>query len=173
MLKFSLNISRTAASIRKFGSILPGRMRPAVRNTSKIFLERIIDKTPAPPTPLGQIYVRTGRLRQGWQDAGAELGISVPSFTAPPYAGYYGASPREIDLGGPGFGEVVRRDMLSFLMRNRVPYAFFVEVVGPTFKSTGGLVGPSIGGVFMVTKSSFETEPDFIREIQSAWASIP
>lgn len=136
-----------------------------MRNTSKIFLGRIIDKTPAPPTPLGQIYVRTGRLRQGWQDAGAVLGISVPSFTAPPYASYYGASPREVDLGGSGFGEVVRRDAVSFLMRNRVPYAFFVEVAGPGF--------PPRGGVFMVTKSSFETEPDFIREIQSAWASIP
>lgn len=165
MLKFSLKINRTVASIRKFGSILPSRMRPAVRNTSKIFLGRIIDKTPAPPTPLGQIYVRTGRLRQGWRDAGAELGIGVPPFTAPPYASYYGASPREFDLGGSGFAEKVSRDEISFLIRNRVPYAFFVEVAGPGF--------PPRGGVFMVTRSSFETEPDFIREIQSAWASIP
>lgn len=165
MLKFSLKINRTVASIKRFGSILPSRMRPAVRNTSKIFLGRIIDKTPAPPTPLGQVYVRTGRLRHGWQDAGAELGIGIPSFTAPPYAGYYGASPREIDLGGRGFVEKVSRDEVSFIMRNRVPYAFFVEVAGPGF--------PPRGGVFMVTRSSFETEPDFIREIQGAWASIP
>ena len=166
MLKFKLNINKTAASIRKFGSILPSRMRPAVRNTSKLFLGRIIDKTPAPPTPLGQVYTRTGRLREGWQDAANELGMGVPIiFMPPPRASYYGSSPRGRDLGGSGFREQVRRDTVSFLMRNRVPYAFFVEVAGPGF--------PPRGGVFMVTRSSFETEPDFAREIQSAWASIP
>lgn len=166
MLKFKLDISKTSASIRKFGSILPGRMRPAVRNTSRIFLGRIIDKTPAPPTPIGQVYTRTGRLREGWQGSANELGMGVPSVFMPPLrASYYGSPPRESDLAGLPFREIVNRNRVSFLMRNRVPYAFFVEVAGPGF--------PPRGGVFMVTRSSFETEPDFAREIQSAWASIP
>lgn len=164
MLQFRLNINATRSSISRLRSVLPRTMKGAVRNTSKIFLDRIIDKTPAPPTPAGQVYVRTGRLRQGWQETGAELGINVPSFTAPPFASYYGASPRGFDLGGRGFEEKVSRDMVSFLMRNRVPYAFFVEVVGPGF--------PPRGGVFMVTRSSFETQGDFEKEVQVAWAGM-
>lgn len=164
MLKFKLNIKATMSSIVRLRSILPRAMKGAVRNTSRAFLTRIVEKTPAPPTPLGQIYVRTGRLRAGWQDAGAELGIGVPSFTAPPYLGYYGASPRGSDLGGRGFEEIVNKDKVSFLMRDRVPYAFFVEVVGPGF--------PPRGGVLMVTRSSFESQSDFEREVQVAWAGL-
>lgn len=165
MLQFKLNISKTVASIKQFGSALPGRMRPAVRNTSRLFLERIIDKTPAPPTPTGQVYTRTGRLREGWQGAANELGMGVPSiFMPPPRANYYGSPPRGQDLSGAGFREIVTRDEVSFLMRNNVPYAFFVEVAGPGF--------PPRGGVFMVTRSSFETGQDFTKEIQDAWARI-
>ena len=165
MLQFKLNIGKTVASIKRFSTALPGRMRPAVRNTARLFLERIIDKTPAPPTPAGQVYTRTGRLREGWQGAANELGMGVPSiFMPPPRASYYGSPPRERDLSGAGFQEKVTRDEVSFLMRNNVPYAFFVEVAGPGF--------PPRGGVFMVTRSSFETEQDFIREIQDAWARI-
>lgn len=137
-----------------------------MRNTSRIFLGRIIDKTPAPPTPAGQVYIRTGRLREGWQGAANELGMGVPSvLMPPPRSSYYGSPPRETDLPFSSFQERVGPDEVSFLMRNNVPYAFFVEVAGPGF--------PPQGGVFMVAKSSTETEPGFIREVQGAWASIP
>ena len=165
MLQFKLNIGKTVASIKRFSATLPGGMRPAVRNTARLFLERIIDKTPAPPTPVGQVYTRTGRLREGWQGAANELGMGVPSiFMPPPRISYYGSPPRGQDLSGSRFNEKITRDEVSFLMRNNVPYAFFVEVAGPGF--------PPRGGVFMVTRSSFETEQDFIREIQDAWARI-
>lgn len=125
-----------------------------------------MDKTPAPPTPAGQVYTRTGRLREGWQGAANELGMGAPSILMPPpRRGYYGSPPRETDLSLSDFQERVGPDEVSFLMRNNVPYAFFVEVVGPGF--------PPRGGVFMVTKSSFETQGDFLKEIQDAWASIP
>jgi hypothetical protein len=165
MIQFRLNPTRMIASVRRFGTSLPSRMRPAVRKTSSIFLKRIVDKTPSPPTPPAQIYIRTGRLKAGWRDAANELGFSIPKAFPPPRAGYYGSPPRDIDLPGLPFEETVNTNKVSFLMRNNVPYAFFVEVAGPGF--------PPRGGVFMVTRSSFETEPDFIREIQIAWASIP
>lgn len=165
MLQFKLNISKTVASIRQFGAVLPERMRPAVRNTARIFLDRVIDKTPAPPTPAGQVYTRTGRLHEGWQGAANELGMGVPSILMPPpRANYYGSPPRGQDLSGASFEERVTRNEVSFLMRNNVPYAFFVEVAGPGF--------PPRGGVFMVTRSSFETEADFIRQVQDTWAGI-
>jgi len=141
-------------------------MRPAVRKTSSIFLKRIVDKTPAPPTPpTNVLYIRTGRLKAGWRSAANELGFSIPKAFPPPRAGYYGTPPRDIDLPGLPFQETVNSNEVSFLMRNNVPYAFFVEVAGPGF--------PPRGGVFMVTRSSFETEADFVREIQNAWAKIP
>lgn len=129
----TLNISNTIASIQRLETALPGAMLRAVENTAKIFLERIIDKTPAPPTPPGQVYIRTGRLVGGWAN---------------------------------GFQrKVVSQTEISLVATNPVPYAFFVEVAGPGF--------PPRGGVFMVTRSSFETLPDFQQEIQAAWNGIP
>lgn len=166
MVQFSLNISNTVKSIAQLKAILPLSMRKAVRNTSRILLGRIMDKTPAPPTPAGQVYIRTGRLKEGWQGAANELGMGAPSILMPPpRPGYYGSPPRERDLGFSNFQERIGPDQVSFLMRNNVPYAFFVEIVGPGF--------PPRGGVWMVRDSSIQTEPDFIRETQSAWTSIP
>ena len=166
MVQFRLNISNTVKSIAQLKAMLPLSMRKAVRNTSRTFLGRIMDKTPAPPTPPSQVYIRTGRLREGWQGAANELGMGVPSvLMPPPRPSYYGSPPRGSDLTFSDFQERVGPNEVSFLMRNNVPYAFFVEVVGPGF--------PRRGGVWMVRDSSMQTEPDFIREIQSAWASMP
>lgn len=86
----------------------------------------------------------------GWGGAANELGMGTASGQG---------------TSTSGFKETVTPDEVSFLISNPVPYAFFVEVVGPGF--------PPRGGVFMVTRSSFETLPDFEREIQAAWARIP
>lgn len=164
MLQVKINIKNTIASINNFKKRVPVRMRVAVRNTARIMLSRIVEKTPAPPTPPGQVYIRTGRLREGWQPSLKELGMGVPRAFPPPRAGYYGSPPRDINLPFRGFEEKVGPSEISFLMRNNVPYALFVELVGPGFRP------PS--PVLMVTKSSFETESDFEREVQVAWNAL-
>lgn len=141
-------------------------MLKGVRVTSAILLNRIVNKTPAPPTPVGQVYVRTGRLRAGWAGAAKKLGVAVPRQSVfPKNPAYYGASPRQTDLPVPTWREVVSPDIISFTSVNPVPYAFFVEVRGPGF-------GSGNGGVWMVARSIMETQETFQNEIQARWASL-
>ena len=132
--------------------------RRTVYRTSQKCLTRIVDRTPKPPTPTGQIYERTGRLVAGWGEAGAELRVAVPKQSLPNFS-------RGPDLGGSGWEERTGPDIFSFTMRNRVPYALFVEEVGPGF--------PVVGvGYHMVLFSLFDTMIDFQSDIQSAWAAL-
>lgn len=163
MLSIKINVNKINRSIRDFQKRVPVAMRGAVRNTSKKLLGRIIEKTPAPPTPIGQIYIRTGRLREGWQPAANALGMGVPSvFMPPPRPSYYGSPPRDRDLSGRGVVEIYRPGLVSFKAINRVPYALFVEEVGPKGHAP----------VKMVARSIMETEGDFNDEIKLAWASL-
>lgn len=167
-IEFKIDTSKTEQSINRIRGLLPFKMRGAVKNTSRKLLSKIIQRTPAPPTPAGQVYIRTGRLREGWQGAAKELGMGVPSiFMPPPRASYYGSPPRERDLTFAPFQERAGPDEVFMIMRNNVPYAWFVETVGPGFPPRGG-------GVWMVFKSIIETQNagDFENEIAVAWNSL-
>lgn len=167
MLSLKVDISRYVASLdQKMKARLPVVMQKAVRSTAATLLRRIVDRTPKPPTPSGQIYIRTGRLVAGWRPAGEKLGVSVPEQSFfPSRLSYYGAPPRGKDLPFPGWQEKAGPDEISFLMRNNVPYAVFVEEVGPGF--------PVVGvGVHMVLFSMFDTLPDFHEEVRRAWSTL-
>ena len=109
--------------------------------------------------------MRTGRLRAGWAGAGQKLGLSVEAQSIfPTRRGYYGSPPRERNLPFPDWEETVSKEAVMFLMRNNVPYALFVEVIGPGFRPPAP--------VNMVRNSSFETQADFIVEVSREWATL-
>ena len=142
MITFSLHVDNFANGIQQFRQKFFDVSQRAVMNTSRTFLTKVIDKTPKPPTPAGQVYVRTGRLAGGWGPAALFLGgIGGSSFA----------------VGEGDFVWSANEDMIRFVAINEVPYAYFVEVIGPWLLPPNAAGGPTWrGGEYMVTNSVAE-----------------
>lgn len=155
MLSVTFKPEKLIRSLQAKEKIFSKRMQQAVRNTAKIFLQKVIERTPAPPTPPGQIYQRTGRLVAGWGPAAAFLGIGrIPS-------------------GEGSFSYSVSDSQIRFVARNEVEYAMKVEKLGPWTVPPGRPGGPQFrGGVFMVERSQAEMPILFELNIREAWVGV-
>ena len=142
MISFSLNVDNFVSGIQQYQQKFFAASQKAVLDTSRVFLTKVIEKTPKPPTPTGQVYQRTGRLAGGWGPAAVFLGgIGGSSYA----------------IGEGTFEWTATQDMIRFVAVNEVPYAYFVEVIGPWLLPPQAPGGPKWrGGEFMVTNSVAE-----------------
>ena len=142
MISFSLNVDNFVNGIQQFRRKFFIASERAVTNASQIMLTKVIEKTPKPPTPAGQIYIRTGRLAAGWGPAALFLGG-------------IGGSTRAIGEGS--FDWSATENEIRFAAINEVPYAYFVEVIGPWLLPPQAPGGPTWrGGEYMVTNTVAE-----------------
>jgi len=130
----------------------------AVYRTAQHAIRGFIAKTPQPPTPPGQKYQRTGRLVSGWGPAAKQLGAGAP---------------------GPATGEgrfvsTNTNDVISILMANDVPYAGFVEILGPAARFGPGIKPIFKGGVRMVGRTFDEMRASRVFEgfLAQQWAFL-
>ncbi len=77
-----------------------------------------VNETPAPPSPAGQEYQRTGRLRNGWK---INTGSGAGTGLTPAIGSYVGKDPKV-----PSFDFDIRKNH-SFQIWNNVPYASYVN----------------------------------------------
>lgn len=94
-------------------------MTHAVMRTAQIGLEKIVQRTNEPPIPRARVYKRTNRLISGWIPAGKFLDVNVPAAKA-----------RAEGKNEGSFDFRNDKQEVSFVARNNVPYALFVELTG-------------------------------------------
>ncbi len=158
-MSFTLNADKLIAALeQKAAKFLPA-MEIAVKNTAKVMMGRLLERTPNPENQPVQVYQRTGRLRDGWGPAASAVGI-------------YG------NAGGEGtFLMVSTPSYISFRAVNEVPYAPYVEFApGPWSLPPNAPGGPKYKGGYhftALTLLEMEAQPRILdEEVKRAWATL-
>ena len=159
MLTVTMDATRLIAALdQKAANFLP-QMKIAVKNTAMVLMSKLMDKTPSPMNQPQQVYQRTGRLADGWGPAANAVGI-------------YG------NPGGEGsYSFIATPSEISFIARNEVPYAYYVEVApGPWRIPPNAAGGPQYKGGYHFTALALlemEGQPRILdNEIISAWRRL-
>ncbi len=135
-------------------------MLKAARNVMRAYLADVIEGTPKPGDPdegFNKEYVRTGRLVGGWGAAAAALGLPL-AFN-----------------GESDYREVISPDSVHLIAENQVPYALFVEYIGPWLIPPNAAGGPTWrGGRHMVenARGNILGGGVITKEVGTAWKAI-
>lgn len=148
-------------SLESMQTIFESEMQLAARRIMRSYMEMVVDMTPKPGDPdegFNKEYVRTGRLVGGWGAATSALGMPTPFGNAE------GAFVSDVTDNG-----------ITLTARNDVPYAPFVEYIGPWLIPPNAPGGPKWrGGRHMVENARNNVLGGGIitKEVGAAWKGI-
>ena len=135
--KVNFKPERFNASLARLQANFGYTMLTAARNIMRHYMTDVINMTPQPGQAdegFNKEYVRTGRLAGGWSAAAAGLGIPIA----------FGGDESD-------YREMLSEEAVHLVAENQVPYAPFVEHVGPWLIPPNAPGGPKWrGGRHMV-----------------------